>query len=206
MSQAFKWKITGIKASVERLQRFKTRFRTKALRKAGNAASPIVLKALKANAPVKSGTWKKSLGRKVVVNKDRLWYGAGPRSSFYATVTFNPGKGRVRGQSFTTKKGQTKQGGGFGRKTGSLGGTVGTLKKSKKGPSGVPALFWRDRSGRVRAMPLVHKRRPVLYSHLIEKGSKTSKAHHVIQRTAQSVRGRADAAAQDALAEAIAQV
>lgn len=206
MSQAFKWKIVGIQPTINRLQAFKKRFRAQVLRKVGNAASPVVLKALKANAPVKSGTWKKSLGRKVGVKKDRLWYGAGPRSSFYATVTYDPKKARVRSQSFTTKKGQTKQGASFGGKVSSLGGTVAILKKSRKGPSGVPALFWRDARGRVRAMPLTRRQRPVLYSHLIEKGSKTSKARHVIQRTVASVRGRADAAAQEAIAEAIASV
>lgn len=89
----FRLKVSGVKETVTRLQEFKRNIRTKVLRKAGNEASKFLLSAMKPNTPVAkrdygpSGGLKKSLGRKVSVKKDRLWYGVGPRTSHRSEVT-----------------------------------------------------------------------------------------------------------------------
>lgn len=105
---SFKFSITGIQETISRLSTFEKKFRTKALRKAGNAASKVVLRAMKSNVPIakkdygKGGSLKRSLGRKVVVKGGlRLWYGVGPRTKYMKMVAkanrfWRDKQGRIR--------------------------------------------------------------------------------------------------------------
>lgn len=85
---SFKYKLTGVQETITRLHNFGTRLRRKVLTKCGNEASKIALKTMKANPPPRkawgTGTWRKSLGRKVKVYVTVMWYVVGPRSSFIA--------------------------------------------------------------------------------------------------------------------------
>lgn len=211
---SFRYKLTGIQETIARLQQFDTKFRRSVLRRAGNEGSRIALAALKSTAPKQTGTWRKSLGRKVQVKNGglTLWYGAGPRSSYYAMVTFNPGKNKANVQRMERRRNEGRveireRGKARDVRVGDVGGSVRILKNSKRGANGQPALFWRDKSGKVRAMPLKRKYWPVLYSHLIEKGTKTGgKAHHMIARAqAQSLKLQ-EAAIVKILQEAVASV
>lgn len=106
---SFKFSVTGIQETISRLATFDKKFRSKTLRKAGNEASKLALRAMKANAPVAkkdygpSGGLRKSLGRKVQVKNGglRLWYGVGPRTKWMTTVAkankyWRDSKGRMR--------------------------------------------------------------------------------------------------------------
>lgn len=198
---AFKFHITGIQASLQRLQQFPSKLRRGILKAAGNAGSKIALDWLKANAPKKTGTWKKSLGRKVAIRHGglRLWYGAGPRTAIYAMVTFNgKGSAMVQGREHRRKNGLSEnrdRGRERKVKVGSIGGSVRLLKKSKKHADGTPALFWTDKTGKVRAMPLRQKVWPSKYSHLINNGTKTGgKAYHMFERCQAATQARQEAA------------
>lgn len=132
---SFKYKVDGIQQTMTLLRNFEKGFRTKTLRKAGNEASKIGVRVMKAHAPPKNpdwgtGTWRKSIGRKVKVYRSAtLVYIVGPRSKVQAVA--------------------------------------GKLK----------SRFWRDSQGRIRKAPVkgfkqpqekFRRRRPVLYSHLLE--------------------------------------
>ena len=209
----FSYKITGIQETITRLQTWEKKFRQKTLRQAGNDGSKIALKALKAIAPKQTGTWAKSLGRKVAVKDGlRLWYGVGPRSSYHAMVTFRPKEGKIDVQAFNRvkQKGKDPRDKLRGKQRtvkAKVGGSVRVLKKSKRGPDGSLALFWTDKTGKVRAMPLTRRYRPVLYSHLIEKGTKQGgRAHRMIQRASASSRAAQEAAVHRVLSDAAREV
>lgn len=89
---AVKFKFTGVAQTMQRLVQCKRRVQTKWLRKAGNEASKVALRMLKSNSPPRNrawgtGTWRKSLGRKVQPFRRGVgvWYGVGPRSKYVAT-------------------------------------------------------------------------------------------------------------------------
>jgi hypothetical protein len=150
---SFKWKFTGTQELMHLLLNFDKKFRNKHLRKAGNEASKIAAKSLKAHAPKKNrawgtGFWKRSIGRKVLVYRGTLLvYIVGPRSKVIGVAP------------------------------------------------GLKWRFWRDKQGRIRKAPVARfknagaakamtfrKRRPVNYSHLLER------RHHPIQRSLQASR------------------
>lgn len=83
---SFKHSVEGVQQTLSRLMEVKQGIRGKVLRKAGNEASKVALRALKAAAPAKTewgtGHWKKSLGRKVKVYGSKMVYLAGPRSKY----------------------------------------------------------------------------------------------------------------------------
>jgi hypothetical protein len=87
-------KIQGVERTVQRLQAFDRKLRTKWLRQAGNEASKILLKEMKQNTPTRKkdygigGATKKSLGRKVKVfgKGTAMWYGVGPRTKWTREV------------------------------------------------------------------------------------------------------------------------
>jgi len=87
--------LEGDRELLAKLAKLDQKVATKALRKAINAGSKIMLKAIKARAP-KQGEIKKSLGRKVKQKKGQVTAYIGPRVNYQ-------GKGKSR------KKGRAKE-------------------------------------------------------------------------------------------------
>lgn len=84
MGDGFGIKITGEKELRRRLNRLASAAQRKIVRPAVNVALTPVNKAAKAKAPVKTGTLKKSLGKRVkaYTRTGVVWGGIGPRSGF----------------------------------------------------------------------------------------------------------------------------
>ena len=82
--------VSGVDLTLMRLQNAPKKLQRSSLRKAGNRGSVLVLRAMKAAAPVDSGLLKKSLGRKVKVfqrgNAATLFFIVGPRTGFKKQV------------------------------------------------------------------------------------------------------------------------
>lgn len=92
MAGMFKWKVTGPAGTVERLKTFKKALRSKTLRKAGQEGSKVILPEMKSATPKSKKDWgpggslRRSMGRKVSVKRDRMWFGVGPRTKWMRAV------------------------------------------------------------------------------------------------------------------------
>jgi len=92
--------ITGLKETIERLEKLDAAVQKKILRKALRAGAKLTLAAAKANAPFKSGDLKRSLkvraGRskkgtiRVIMGSGRKWF-QGTRQFYGSFITLPPG-------------------------------------------------------------------------------------------------------------------